>query len=98
VTFSLINPVTFEVIGVLGFALYVLNYMLLTLRVLCGDCIKFFVLNLLAASCVLIGLSVSFNLASALIQVFWITLSIIAIALRLYRRRSDPTQMRGALQ
>lgn len=73
----------FEFIGVLGFGLYVLNYMLLTLRVLDGHGILYFVLNAAAASMVLVGLMASFNLASVLIQVFWIVISIVAISMRL---------------
>jgi hypothetical protein len=75
----------FETIGVIGFFLYVLAYTLLTLRVLQGDSVKYFALNLLAAMCVLIGLMASFNLASALIQLFWVVMSLVGITLHLVR-------------
>lgn len=74
-----------EVIGILGFVLYVLNYSLLTTRWLNSDCLIYFVINLAAAGCVLIGLTASFNLAAALIQVFWVLMSIIGILVRLRR-------------
>lgn len=76
-----------EIAGVFGFAAYVTNYTLLTLGVLTSNSIVYFGINLCAATLVLIGLTVSFNLASALIQCFGITLSIIAIAIRLFNNR-----------
>lgn len=74
-----------ELTGVLGFALYVVAYSLLTLRMLSTSSVAYFVLNLTAASCVLIGLTNSFNLASALIQSFWVAMSLIGITLHILR-------------
>lgn len=74
-----------ELIGIAGFGLYVLTYGLLTFRVISGQCICYFAMNLTAASCVLIGLSSSFNLASAMIQIFWISMSLIGIMLQFRR-------------
>ena len=74
-----------ESMGIVGFGLYVLAYTLLTLRLLTGNSVKYFVLNLTAATCVLIGLTASFNLASALIQLFWVVMSLVGIALHLVR-------------
>ena len=78
----------FELAGITGFAIYVMNYSLLTLRRISGDCISYFVLNFSAASLVMIGLMTSFNLAAALIQGFWIAMSIVGITLRLRRRKT----------
>ncbi|MEX0311170.1 MAG: hypothetical protein AB3N17_13110 [Tateyamaria sp.] len=72
-----------EVIGILGFVLYVLNYSLLTTRWLNSDSLIYFAINLVAAGCVLIGLMASFNLAAALIQVFWVLMSLLGIFVRL---------------
>lgn len=69
-------------IGVAGFALYVMNYALLTLHRITSHSRIYFVLNMIAATLVLIGLTHSFNLASALIQTFWIVISITAIVVR----------------
>lgn len=79
---STVPPLLIEMIGVAGFSLYVLNYCLLTLHRLTSQSSTYFVINMVAASCVLIGLTHSFNLASALIQVFWIVISITAIVMR----------------
>ena len=83
--FIIVNPDVFEMIGVAGFALYVINYSLLTLRFMDGHSLSYFVLNLLAAAFVLVGLTVSFNLASAMIQLFWVAMSSLGIVLRLTR-------------
>ncbi len=84
--FNFSDLTLFEIAGVFGFALYVMNYVMLTFRHLTSDCITYFAINFSAASLVLIGLTASFNLAAALLQGFWIVMSLIAISLRLMRR------------
>lgn len=74
-----------DLIGIAGFGLYVLTYGLLTFRVLNGHSLCYFAMNLTASSCVLIGLTSSFNLAAAMIQIFWISMSMIGIMLHLRR-------------
>ncbi len=88
VYFQTLPPGLFDAIGVAGFGLYVLNYTLLTVRRVRSDHIAYFAINGAAASMVLVGLMSSFNLASAMIQIFWIGISAIAIFIRLRR----PTQ------
>lgn len=88
------DPAVFDAIGVAGFGLYVLNYTLLTFRKLQAENIAYFVLNGTAAVMVLIGLTSSFNLASAMIQVFWVGISIVAVVMRL-RSRSAKAPVMG---
>ncbi len=83
------DPLIFEMIGVAGFGLYVLNYTLLTFHRLHSGDAAYFAINLIAAGCVLTGLLVSFNLASAMIQAFWILISTAAIAVRIRTPRAD---------
>ncbi|KUF12204.1 CBU_0592 family membrane protein [Pseudoponticoccus marisrubri] len=78
-----------RLLGVLGFLLYVLLYTSLSLRWLHSDSILYFCGNICAASMVLMSLTLDFNLAAALIQMFWIAMGIPAILLRLGRMRSD---------
>ncbi len=73
----------YDAIGVAGFGLYVLNYTLLTVHKVSSHQIRYFTINLFAAAMVLIGLTSAFNLASALIQGFWIVISVVAIAIRI---------------
>ncbi|MEL6958526.1 MAG: hypothetical protein AAGL89_06190 [Pseudomonadota bacterium] len=88
--FTTAPPIFYEAIGILGFTLYVGNYLLLTLHWVTSHSAAYFMINLAAATCVLISLTQTFNLASALIQMFWIVMSITAIMLRL-KRRATPS-------
>lgn len=83
---QLAQATLYDWIGFTGFLFYVINYTLLSFRVLSGDSVRYYAINFTAASMVLFSLGASFNLASALIQVFWIVLSVIAITIRLGRR------------
>lgn len=76
-----------DMIGIIGFCLYVTNYTLLTLGKLTSGGSAYFALNIGAASCVLIGLSSSFNMAAAMVQAFWIVASAWAVLLRWRHRR-----------
>mgnify|MGYP001793791878 CR=1 FL=1 len=92
ISFNALTPGVFDAIGVAGFGLYVLNYTLLTFRKIQTEHILYFVINASAASMVLVGLSSSFNLASAMIQVFWVGISVVAIIIRLRARHLDNPQ------
>ena len=89
---STLDPAIFDAIGVAGFGLYVLNYTLLTFRKIKTECVLYFVINGTAASMVLISLSSSFNLASAMIQIFWVGISMVAVVIRLRRPVTAPAQ------
>ncbi len=91
-TLDAIRPEIYDAIGVAGFALYVLNYGLLTVQRDWSAHVTYFVINWLAASLVLVGLMASFNLASAMIQIFWIVISTVGIIIRLRRRRKPQFQ------
>ena len=68
--------------GIFGFVTYVLNYVALSLRLVTSESTLYFALNITAASLVLVSLSQDFNLASALIQGFWILIGSVAILVR----------------
>jgi hypothetical protein len=91
--FDLYGSTLFDAVGVAGFGLYVLNYSMLTLQRVKSDSIRYFVINLAAASMVLIGLMNAFNLAAALIQVFFIGSSCVAIIIRLRARQTSRAQL-----
>ncbi len=90
---DLTGPIFFDAIGVAGFGLYVLNYTMLTLQRVKSDSIRYFVINLAAAAMVLIGLITSFNLAAAMIQIFFICSSGVAIIIRLRARQMTRTRL-----
>ena len=83
---SQLPPELYDAIGVAGFGLYVLNYSLLTFHKLRSEQISYFAINWLAASMVLVGLINAFNLASALIQIFWIVISSVGMVIRLRKK------------
>ncbi|CTQ48191.1 CBU_0592 family membrane protein [Jannaschia donghaensis] len=84
--FALPEP-TLQHVGLSGAFLYMMTFALLALGILSGDSIKYFMMNLTAASLVLVSLSQSFNAASLVIQLFWIVVSVISIVVRLRRNR-----------
>ena len=84
-----ITDMVWRLLGVAGFALYVTNYLMLSWRWLDTESSAFFFLNTTAAALVLASNYVDFNLASALIQVFWIVIGFNAIFLRRKSLRAE---------
>ena len=76
----------YELIGILGFAVYVASFFAVQLNFLDGNSESYACLNILAALLVLISLSEAFNLASAMIQISWIFIGLIGLKLRKLRR------------
>jgi predicted membrane protein len=90
---DLSGPTLFDAVGVAGFGLYVLNYSMLTLQRVKSESIRYFAVNVAAASMVLVGLMSAFNLAAAMIQIFFICSSCAAILIRLRARRQAKLQL-----
>lgn len=76
-------------IGIVGFLLYLTAFASLQLRWMCGHSRTHTLLNMMAAACVLVGLSVDFNLASALIQFSWIAIGSIGLIMNQSSKRSQ---------
>ena len=70
----------FNAAGLAGVVLYLASYALLQAGVLRGSGYAYAVLNLGAASLVLLSLTVAFNMSSAIIQVSWIAISLMGLA------------------
>ena len=82
-----------ELIGVAGMVMYLGSYFMLHVGTLRSDSAAYCLANILAASLVMISLLHDFNLASALIQISWIAISMVgllrmAFGVRRPRRRS----------
>ena len=73
-------------IGVAGFVLYMCSYGLVQLRRLDGNGRNYALMNMAAASCVLLSMLAEFNLSSALIQVSWIVISGVGLARHIFLR------------
>ncbi|WP_422825826.1 CBU_0592 family membrane protein [Thalassococcus sp. BH17M4-6] len=85
--------------GLLGFCTYVINYCCLSFRLMSSESARYFAINIVAASLVLFSLMTDFNLASALIQTFWILIGVCAIVLRTHRtRRARNAAFRAPVQ
>lgn len=80
------NP--FQATGVLGFFAYMGSFALLQARLIDGNGPVYALMNVIAASLVLISLADAFNLASLLIQVSWIIIGLAGIASHFLWRRT----------
>ena len=80
---GLVPATALTAVGLVGVVLYLAAYAALQLGFLRARGYAYPSLNLLAASCTLVGLVGSFNLSSALIQIAWIVISIAGMG-RLY--------------
>lgn len=79
----------YDIIGLLGVVFYVASYSALQFGKLDGNSINYCILNGAAATLVLVSLSKDFNLASAIIQIVWITVSIFGLY-RYWKNRVAP--------
>lgn len=95
-TQTVITPL--QVCGVLGATLYVTNYVLLTSRVLTPATTPYFALNLTASLLVLSSLVQAFNIATLIIQVFFVGISLIGIVTRVRRARPGRVPAAAALR
>ncbi|TVP72761.1 MAG: hypothetical protein EA339_05750 [Rhodobacteraceae bacterium] len=85
-----------QIIGTIGCLIYVGGYLLVQTGRLCGNGIGYAASKLVAASFVLASLVTSFNLASFLIQVSFIAISLYGLWYRLSRRISARLDRRAA--
>ncbi len=84
--------ITIDAVGLLGVVMIVGAYLLLQLEKVSHDSWIYLGLNLIGASSILISLLFDWNLAAALIEIFWIGISITGLWRKATRRRSatDP--------
>jgi uncharacterized membrane protein YagU involved in acid resistance len=80
-------------LGLLGFAIYVVAFFCLSMGKLTSTRPLYFTMVLIASSCVLASLWADFNLSAALIQGFYIAMSLGAILLRTARPAPAPARV-----
>lgn len=73
------NSVLVDVIGMTGTTLVVASYFLLQMERMDAKGLGYNVMNLLGATLLLISLCYKFNLASFVIELFWIAASIVGL-------------------
>ncbi|WP_394176598.1 CBU_0592 family membrane protein [Thalassotalea litorea] len=76
-----------DIIGMLGTASVVLAFFLIQLERINPKGLQYNLLNLVGAILLLISLSINFNLASFVIEIFWIMASLVGIFKYHQRRR-----------
>lgn len=76
-----------NIVGMIGTSIVVGTYVALQLGRMRAESLAFNVLNLVGAICLLLSLLVHFNLASFVIEIFWISASLIGLW-RYYQRRA----------
>lgn len=76
----------FDAVGLVGVFLILLAYFLLQTEKISSDQLTYPVLNLMGAALILISLTQTFNLASFVIEVCWIGISVYGIV-KILRRR-----------
>ena len=86
----------YNVAGMIGVVLYVGSYSALQFGKLDGNSIVYSLLNGCAASMVLISLFYDFNLASAVIQVVWISVSLFGVCNYWFNKKNLQVKKEGA--
>lgn len=74
-------------VGVFGSLTYIAGFGMVQTRVICGNGIVYCCLQTTAATCVLISLNSSFNLASFIIQISFATIGVFGLMIKLRDRR-----------
>ncbi|OIQ45289.1 MAG: hypothetical protein BM558_04380 [Roseobacter sp. MedPE-SW] len=92
-------PEVLQIIGVIGFSLYITAFTLLQTGRICGNSIGYTCFVISAASCVLISLISAFNLAAFLIQTSYVSLGLFGLSRRfvihkLRQSKSEPEPLR----
>lgn len=80
-----ITPI--QLIGIAGFVGYMAGFAGQQFGIIDGNSKAFSIINIISASLVLVSLTEHFNLASAMIQVSWITIGLIGLTLKAQRAK-----------
>lgn len=88
----------FDLIGISGVLVYIASYACLQLRLIDSKGSVYSLANLTAAALILVSLSYNFNLASAMIQVSWIIISIVGLLIRCHTHMLYKSEKAGSLR
>ena len=86
----------FDIIGTIGVVLIILAYAAVQVRKMRPEQLSYSVVNLVGAAMILVSLRYNFNLASVIIEVFWILISLWGIVLWVRHRNADPSSPESA--
>jgi hypothetical protein len=77
-----------DIVGTLGVAIIIVTYLLLQLGRISAEALSYSLLNILGSALIAFSLFTHWNLASFLIEFFWILISCIGVC-RYFRKRRD---------
>lgn len=78
-----------DIIGIIGVILILLSYSLLQLGKLNVNSLSYSMVNLLGALLILISLFYNWNLASVIIEIFWILISLYGIGKSIWSKKIE---------
>jgi hypothetical protein len=81
----------YDGIGSIGVALIILAYAAVQVRRMKPEQLSYSVMNMVGATLILVSLRYNFNLASVIIEIFWIMISLWGIVLW-FKNRSQPSE------
>ena len=74
------NTITLiDIIGLTGVAIILVTYLLLQIEKITSTSLGYSLLNILGSALIMVSLSINWNLASAVIEAFWIMISLIGV-------------------
>jgi hypothetical protein len=74
------NTITLiDIIGLTGVTIILVTYLLLQLEKMAPTSLGYSLLNILGSALIMVSLSINWNLASAVIEAFWIMISLIGV-------------------
>lgn len=79
----------YDIVGTIGVALIILAYAAVQARRMRSEQLSYSIINLMGAAMILVSLRYNFNLASVIIEIFWILISLWGIVLW-FRHRHQP--------
>ena len=77
-----------DVIGIIGVAIIVITYFLLQIEKIKSDDLQYSLLNIFGSILILLSILQNWNLASFLIEIFWILISFIGVYKAISKRIS----------
>lgn len=80
----------YDIVGTIGVALIIVTYAGVQLRKMEVASLAYSALNLLGALMILVSLAYNFNLASVVIEIFWIIISLWGIVIWIKTRKDTP--------
>lgn len=80
-----------DVIGITGVACVLAAFFLLQIEKVRGDSLLYLLLNLTGACLLIVSLLVTFNLASFIIEVCWLAISLFGLAKLAWRKWRKPS-------